>query len=55
MHPYQPRWRNNDRRPAAPQTNAPTPVTWIAAAGFAFIILYAFVAPIVAHLTGAAQ
>jgi hypothetical protein len=48
-HPYQSRTRNRDRS-LAPQTNAPTPVTWIVAALFALILIVAFVMPIAQHM-----
>lgn len=53
-HPYDLR-SHEPRRHSAPATNEPTLVTWIVAALFAFIFIYAFVLPIAHHLAGAAQ
>jgi hypothetical protein len=49
MHPYQPKWRGA-RGPRTVATNEPSPVTWIVAIGFFWIILIAFVLPVVEQL-----
>lgn len=49
IHPYASRTRSRDRRPAEPASEGSSIVGWIVAAGFIFILLYAFVAPIVEH------
>lgn len=58
MHPYQSRTRSRDRRLAQPASVASgsgsSAVSWIVAAGFLFILGYAFVRPILDHLTGGA-
>lgn len=48
-HPYASRTRSSDRRGAV-ETNAPTPVSWIVAILFAFILIVGFAAPIFSHL-----
>jgi hypothetical protein len=52
MHPYRSRTYSRDRRVVQPESEGSSLVSWIAAAGFAFILFYGFGLPLCEHLLG---